>query len=623
MEPAALTRRIVRFGTFELYEQSGEIRTNGVTTRLSEQPLQILLLLLERPGEVVTREQLRERLWPAGTFVDFDTGLNSAVRKLREALGDSAENPRYIETLPRRGYRLVAAVEEQRLDVAPAPVWRRPAFIGVTVLAVLIMTAAAPRLISPAAPVIASVAVLPFTNLSGDRADDYLADGLTDELIIELAQLRGLRVISRTSIIQYRHSKKPLPQIAKELNVDAVVEGSVARAGKKVRLAAQLVYVPTDRHVWARAYERNFEDVESLRADLGYDVIGALGRERRVRQDSRSASQRVKPKAYDSYLRSHISFGRQPTGEFQQAIAYADDAIAEQPDFALAHAARARYYYLSSFGRSPDAENLKKAEASARRALELDPNLPLAHKLLANIQYRVHWNWRAAEIEFRRAIELSPGDAESHGAYSVFLLLQGRTEEALRSARRSTALDPLSSQARQNLGRVLHFSGRHAQAIDEFRQAVAMEPGLPRAHYLLGRAYLSAGDGAQAAKELEIAVELSKGNSRYLACLGYIYGRTGRTDDARSIIEQFNRRSASPMAFAVVFAGLEDREQTLRHLEAAGRQRAFELADARELSAFEFLYGDARFEDLMRKVGLPAYDSGDRVLPWVTAQRSF
>ena len=589
---------------------SGEVRTNGVTIRLSAQPLQILLLLLERPGELITRDEIRERLWPAGTFVDFDTGLNSGVKRLREALGDSAEHPQIIETLPRRGYRLIAAVEEPQLETAHARWWKTKAALGAAILLLsVVIVGAAFRFGRPVVPRIDSIAVLPFANLSGDRQQDYFADGMTDALIAELAQLRDLRVISRTSIMQYKDSKKPLPQIARELNVDAILEGSVIRSGQKVHTTAQVIHAGTDRHLWTRTYQRDVGDVTIFERELARDVAGALRRESRPLESSGSAV-RVNPQAYESYLRSHFAAGRQSVDGLMQAIAYAQDAIAKQPDFAPAHAACARFYYESAFvGPSPQ-DSVRKAESAARKALQLDETLPLAHIILGQVLYRFHWNWVAAEAQLRRAVELSPSDSDAHRSYSVFLVMQDRSAAAVTSAQRAIALDPLSLQARQDLGRALRAARRYDEAIDSYRKALEIEPTNPRAHYHLGRTYLVAGKATEATAALETAVKLSKRNLRYLTYLGYAYGKTGRLDDARAILQELERRSGeqyvSPMGWALVHAGLGDTRATLDLLEEAYRQRAFELTEAREFAAFEYLYADPRFQELMRRVGLPS-----------------
>jgi len=611
VEASSHSRRTVRVGNFELHVPSGELRSNGQATRLSEQPLQILLLLLERPGEVVTREQFRERLWAADTFVDFDTGLNSGVKRLREALVDSAEHPMFIETLPRRGYRLIALVEDletRGVPVKGASVRRRIILIGAATAALICAGIAASRLVRPPPPKIESIAVLPLTNLTADRAEDYFADGMTEALITELAQLRNLRVISRTSTLYYKNTQKSLPQIAKELNVDAIVEGTVTRAGSRVRITAQLIYGPADRHLWAGSYEREVGDILILQRELAQAVAQAVRIELNPEGRALRATPQINPQAYESFLRARGAAGKQSPEGFKEAIAYVQDAVSRQPDFASAWSAMASYYMQGAFvGLLSPQECQRRGEVAARKALELDPTLPDAHTVLGNILYRFHWNWPRAEGEFRRALDLAPGDADAHRAYSVLLALQGRSEEAVGQAQQAIALDPLSLQAMQDLGRAFRSAGRYDQAVAAYQKALAVDPNVPRAHFQLGRTYLLAGQIQKGTAELETAVELSKRNPRYVYYLGHAYGSGGRVSDARRILEELKRKDAyiSPVGLALVQTGLGDREAALNSLEAAYQQRAFELNELRETSEFESLYAEPRFQQLMRRIGLP------------------
>lgn len=607
--PASRTARTARFADFELDLHSGELTRGGITIRLPDQPFRILVVLLERPGEVVTRDELRATLWTADTFVDFDTGLNSAIRKLRDALGDSAERPRFIETLPRRGYRLIASMSQPAgEDVgSDAPIRRkRMLFVGAAAALVLIGGAIGWfQFGRPSKPKIESLAILPLTNLTADRAQDYFADGITDALTAELSQLRDVRVISRTSTMQYRSRSKSLPEIAKDLDVDGIIEGTVIRSGERVRINAQLIHASDERRLWTGNYDREAGDILVLQRELAQAVASAV-RAQLGGSDVRPAPQ-INPKAYDSYLRSRDAVGKGTNEGLVEAIAYVQDATERQPDFAAAWAAMGRYYVQGSRTAllSPD-ECLRRAEVAARRALELDPLLAEAHTLRAHVLNRLHWNWPEAEKEYRRALTLAPSDAAAHRAYAVFLTAQGRSHAAVLEAQRSVALDPLFLQARQDLGMALRGAGRYDEAIAEYQRALASDPNVPRAHYQLGRTYLAAGRIEKGTAELETAVKLSR-LPRYLYHLGYAYGRSGRGDDARRILDELKRetRYVSPFGLAVIHTGLGDHEAALAALERAYAERAVELPELKETRELNVLAAEPRFRQLLAKMRLP------------------
>jgi len=482
MQDLTSTARLFRFGIFELDARSGELRRHGLKIRLPDQSFQILRILLDRPGDVVTRAELQQRLWPSDTFVDFNVGLNSAVRKLREALDDSAENPRFIETLPRRGYRFIASVTPALSDPIPEPASepeperepkhepaaggpetaRRffPSWIsgGLVVAAAIVALALAyesrwwERIhTGTAAGHIRSLAVLPFENLSGDPAQDYFVDGMTDALTTDLAQVGGLDVISRTSAMQYRDAKKLVPVIGRELNVDALLEGTVIRSGQDVRITAQLVHAATDRHVWAERYEGKLRDVAALQQKIARAVVGAV-RGRLAPLRARSAQPiAVDPEAYDAYLKGLTAPGRGSYEGFRTAVAYFEEAVARQPDFAVAYAALAQAQHQFLFGGplSPR-ETMPKAEAAARKALELDETLVQAHQTLGGILHHFHWKWEEGDKEFARARELGAQFMEPAGTEA--LIRNGHFEEAIALTERARSRDPLSFNAYVSVG---------------------------------------------------------------------------------------------------------------------------------------------------------------------------
>jgi TolB-like protein/DNA-binding winged helix-turn-helix (wHTH) protein/Flp pilus assembly protein TadD len=626
-----LARRIVRFGAFEVDTLSGELREGGRRIRAPEQSFQVLALLLDRAGEVVTREELRQRLWPAGTFVDFDAGLNNAVRKLRDALGDSAEIPRYIETLPRRGYRLLAAVEAQPLPApeeadATAPVRpvaglrsRGVAALVTAVTAVLVLLALAATgdrwRAERSGPVqVGSIAVLPFVNLSGDPEQDYFVDGMTDAVITNLAQVRALRVISRTSVMHYKRTSKLLPRIADELQADAVVEGTVTRAGDHVRVTAQLIHASTDRHLWARSYERELRDVLALQAELAGAIAQAVEVKLRPEESRRLAVRAtVNAEAYDAYLKGRFFLNRRGPRDIPKAVEYFQQAIGRDPKYAPAYSGLSDAHRMFGLQGLSPRECMPKAEAAARKALALDDTLAEAHASLAGVLYRYQWDWEGAEREFRLGLELDPNYAEGHRAYAMYLLTVRRNEEAVAAARRARALSPLSMGINVELGSALVRVGRYGEAIEHLHKTLELNPKNPSAHAALAAAYDGQGDRARAVAMLEKAVSLSGGAAN--PWLGYAYGITGRRREALEILSRLETRShehyVTPQDFAVVHLGLGDKDQAFVWLEKAYEDRAFEVLGFSGL-LFDRLSDDPRFQDLLRRMRLPVPTGGPR-----------
>jgi TolB-like protein/DNA-binding winged helix-turn-helix (wHTH) protein/Tfp pilus assembly protein PilF len=618
-------RRVIRFGVFELDVRAGELRKQGLKTRLPPQSFQVLLMLLEARGGVVTRDALRRKLWAVDTFVDFDTGLGSAVKRLRDALGDSAENPRFVETLPRRGYRFIADITppvraDSEASAAPppalpaAPSGRRPLALAAAGLLVIALAALAaggrwPFRTTRAAPIqIQSVAVLPLENLSGDPGQDYFADGMTDALITELAQIRGLRVISRTSVMAYRGTDKPVGAIARELGVDAVVEGTVARVGERVRITAQLIHAPTDRHLWARSYERELRDVLALQGEIAAAVAQAVESEIRPGERGR-AGRRVDPEVYEAYLRGRFHWSARETGGLYKAIDYFTEAVRKDPTYAPGYSGLSDTYRLFDMhGLMPPRDSMPRAEAAARRAIALDDGLAEAHASLAGVLYRYDWNWPEAEREFQRALELDPSYAEAHRAYAVYLLAARRPEQAVVEARRARALSPLSPIVNTELGLALASAGRVDEAIEELKKTAAMDPNFLRVYHSLAIVYERKGDRSGMAEAVASGMSRSRPGQRS-NWLGYFCALTGRRRDALAILDELERRSSreyvSPQSFAVVRLGLGEKDQALSLLEKAYDERAIEwLGFATVLT--EHLRDEPRFQALVRRMGLHA-----------------
>ncbi len=637
----------VRFGVFEADLSAGELRKHGLKIKLQDQPFQILALLLQRPGELLTREELREKLWPGDTFVDFDHGLNNAMNRLREALGDAADTPRYIETLPRRGYRFIAQVDNAAPSGISAPAipasptepalaptgekaaqhaaligsrrllarfWLPSSALALGLAALLLVNPGRlrQRLLGGTAPArIRSIAVLPLENLTGDSSQEYFVDGMTDALTTELAQIGALRVISRTSAMQYKGTKRTLPQIAKELNVDAVVEGTVARYGNRVRLNAQLVYAPVERHLWAKPYERDAGDIFTLQSELARDVVREIAVKLTPQEAGRLARPRpVNAEAYDSYLKGLYYWHLQSPPSFREALRFLQQAIEKDPNYAPAYVGLSGCYRRLAFaGPAPPAENIALAERAARKALELDDTLAEAHTTLASNMFRFHYDWLGSEKESKRALELDPNSPEVHKEYGVFLRCFGHYEEAIAESRRAWELDPLSADGRVGFGLAYLIARRYDQAIHQFQEALAMDPQRTEAHFQLGQAYQFSGDLHRAIQELEKAVAASQRNNHFhVAALGNAYASAGRRADAEKLLTELVRRSAreyvTPYNMAVIAVGLGRNREALDWLERAYGDRSFPLVTINSWPWFDPLRSDPRFQSLVRRIGL-------------------
>jgi TolB-like protein/DNA-binding winged helix-turn-helix (wHTH) protein/Tfp pilus assembly protein PilF len=620
--------KIIRFGLFELDTAAGELRKRGLKIRLADQPLQILLLLLECPGEVVSREAVRQRLWPAETFVDFDAGLNTAVKKLRDALGDPAENPRFVETLPRRGYRFIAPIETPPVSLSDSPPDEAPAaeiaahsksaglpswiLVATTAVAVLIVASAwlivggwrerRSRSDVTAPAEIKSIVILPFENLSGDPGQEYFADGMTEALTTRLAQIRALRVISRTSAELYKGAKKSLPEVARELNVDAVVEGAVVRSGGRVRVTAQLIQAANDRHLWAQSYERELHDVLVLQADVARAIADAVQVEVRPGEQRLLLRARaVHPDAYEAYLWGRFYLKQRTRAALLKAVEQFQRAIEKDPTYAAAHSGLADTYRVFGLAGLPPREVMPKSEAAARQALALDDTLAEGHASLAGVLYQYRWNWSEAEKEFRRSLDLDPNYAEGHRAFAIYLLMLDRPEEAVSEARHAQELSPLDETINNELGTALAREGRYDEAITQLQKTREKIPKSLRAYAGLAEVYARQGDWSRAIATYE------EGRPGPAApWLGYMYAVSGRRPEALHVLAALEKRAqqdyVTPQNFAIVQLGLGRTDQALTLLEKAYDERAFEVLGFPLLS--DLLRDEPRFRDLRRRMGL-------------------
>jgi TolB-like protein/DNA-binding winged helix-turn-helix (wHTH) protein/tetratricopeptide (TPR) repeat protein len=635
--------QVLRFGTYEVDFRLGELRKNGMRVKLTGQPFQILAILVEHPGELVTREQLQRRLWPSDTFVDFERGLNAAINRVREALGDSAENPRFVETLPRRGYRFIAPLLEARPATVPVPrlpagsevspaqpstrplsdppvlptkrqitsTRRRILLVGVALLAVLAVALALNRSRGGKGtnnPAIKSLAVLPLKNLSGDPSQEYLADGMTEALIGRLSGIKDLRVISRTSVMHFKDSQLSLPEIARTLRVDAIVEGSLLREGSRIRVNAQLIRGETDEHFWSETYDRELGDVLALDSEVAQSIaqrvkVTVTGEERA----RLVAARRVSPEVYESYLKGRFEKGNS-RAEVEKSIDYFEQVIKKDATFAPAYVGMAEAYeHLGTvFVGAPPDEVRPKVMSAARKALELDPGLAEAYVLLADMQ-QAQWRWTEAEAEYRRALELNPNDAAAHLGLADWLLCQGRTEEALAWSRRARELDPLG-RAGTSIGFILVNAHRYDEAIDELHSVLAVRSDDAWALWFLGWALIANSQSKEAIPILQKALSVSHRSSGVIGILAQAYANAGKRPDALRLLTELKRRKQKTYvpaaAFVNAYLALGDYNQVFAALEQAYREKSSILQYIKVFPFFDPLREDPRFKDLVRRVGL-------------------
>ena len=644
MPDAKQASAVRRFGAFEINLQSGELRKNGIRLRLSGQPFEVLSVLVERPGEVVTREELHSRLWPADTFVDFDHGLNNAVARIREVLDDSSDSPRYVETLPRKGYRFIAPVAgaqpagdlpsapESKISAAPdttlsaaapaVPVVKgRFASAGLWVLlgaaAVLVLFAVTfvlSRGGSPKAPgqtSIKSLAVLPLKNLSGDPSQEYLADGMTEALIGRLAGIRDLRVISRTSVMHFKDTQLAVPEIARTLSVDALVEGSVIREGSRIRVHAQLIRAATDEHFWSETYDRELRDVLSLESDVAQSIarkveVTVTGKE----QERLTAARSVSPEVYESYLKGRFALNNSNyrRAGIEESIRYFEEAIKKDPGFALAYLGLATAYRQlgAVFVGVPSTETRPKVISAAQKALELDPGLAEAHARLADL-YQQTFRWSDAEAEYKRALELKPNDATTHLAFAYWMVAHGRMEEAIAWCRRARELDPLGTTS-YGLGSILFYSRRYDEAVDELRSALAVRPDDGVVLWYLGFALMAKGQPEEAIPVLEKAVSVSDRSPAVVGTLVRAYAHAGRRADAirlLAVLKQRRKKGYVPApAFVNAYLGLGEYDEAFVWLEEEYKEESNSLQFLKVHPFYDPIRDDPRFKDLLRRVGL-------------------
>lgn len=614
-------RGVIRFGPFELDLGPGELRKHGLKTRLQQQPFRVLALLLEHPGEVVTREELRQAIWPADTFVDFNEGLDATIYKLRNTLGDSSEKPRFVETLPRRGYRFIAPIEEVRPKTIRVRNLLTLAGVLTAVVLVLLfglnLAGTRDRLLRRTSNKrIRSLAVLPLQNLSGDPSQEYFVDGMTEALTTDLGKIGALRVISRTSAMQYKGTRKALPEIGRELNVDAVVEGAVLRSGERVRITTQLVETSSDRHLWAETYERDLRDVLVLQDELALTIAKQIQVKLSVDEQTRLATAHsVDTEALEAYLQGREEWNNWTEESSKKSIQYFEQAVRKNPAYAPAWAGISdSYMLLHIFGAqsqafSPRQETFQKAKTAALKALELDPSLSEAHVSLASV---LLFQWTAAERELQRAIALNPSNAMAHQWYGYLLSALGRFDEAIAEMQRALELDPLSSNKQNSLGATFYRAARYDEALAHFREVPDADVNSAYRHFRMAAIYERKGMQKEAVAEMLTALRIKHQNELAATVQGKFtssgYSSAKRTFLWGDLRENQRQVKDALLPLAVTIAGdyalLGQKRNAFEWLEKAFREREHDLMYLKVDDRFEALRSDPRFQNLAHLIGL-------------------
>ena len=635
MEVPGQPRRVM-FGDYVVDIHSYELRKHGIRLKLQDQPFQILKLLLERPGQLVTREQLRSELWTQSTFVDFDAGLNAAIRRLRDALNDSPDTPRYIETLPRHGYRFIAPVQElpETPPVAsPPPVSTRAAqsvspaghaeaigtkdnlstappesnwrlFIPAIVVAAVLLLVVALKsesarrrfFVSDAATKDQSIAVLPFENLSNNGSEQYFADAMTDALITNLSQVGSLKVTSRTSVIQFRTSRPSLPEIARQLHVDSVIEGTIVRDGDRIRITAQLIDANSDRHLWAKRYDRDLTDILSIQADVATQIASEVRANLTPQEKDRlSQTRAVNPEAYEAYLKARYFYRREDEENLVKAKDYYLKSINLDPSFAPAYTGLAENYAYLAFMRTSSPDDWRDATRLLKKSLELDPISAPTHTLLGIVRWQFNCDIPGAESEFAEALRLNPGDMFSRDYYSFYLLENGRHDEAILQKRQVLAHDPVSIRTNGELGLYYFEAKRYDEAIQQLQQTLELDPSYSPALMRLGWAYREKKEYDQAIPYMQKAVAQDDIH-RKREYLGEVYALAGRKEEALQTAELLkklrSKKTETAVGIALIYADLGQNGLAYSWLEKAKSGDEITISNP----GFDAMRSDPRFK---------------------------
>jgi TolB-like protein/DNA-binding winged helix-turn-helix (wHTH) protein/Flp pilus assembly protein TadD len=614
----------VRFADFEFDCHTGDLRSDGTSLKLQPQPAKVLAVLIQRAGEIVSRQELADEVWGSDTFVDFEQGLNYTIRQIRTVLKDDAERPRFVETIPKRGYRFIAPLKKEvSATEAPGPTVApesieverktlRRAGIGLIVAGIIAAALVAgfrlrgrgPR--ETATHVIGSLAVLPLQNLSGDPEQEYFSDGMTEELITDLAKLGSLRVISRTSVERYKNTKRPLPEIADELGVDAIVEGAVLRSHDRVRITAQLIDARSDHHLWADTYESDLRDLLSLQDEVAQRIATQVGIKVGTDQQARASNARqVDPEAYEAYLKGNFYWNRSNCDGSRRGLLHYQDAVSKDPSFAAAYAGLAQAYFtLGDWNCLLYQGAFSKSKAAALKALELDPTLGPAHAMLATLAYFYEWDWGNADREYRQAVQLNPNYAPAHILYAVYLVSMARDEQGLAEMRKALSLDPTAEFTNMVAVHILYLARRYDAAIQQARNSLLFYPDSYGTYFWLGVAYERKGMYDQAFDAYLRSKLLQGAKPRDLVALRRTYQKSGIRGYWQQLgtIEPHDESEACSMA--LIYARLGDTERIMNYLNWAFENHCAGIRTLKVDSFYDNIREDPRFGDLMIRMRL-------------------
>ena len=636
MAPSLLTRTIYTFGPFRLDVKDLVLKKGDLEIPLTRKAVETLCVLVENAGHVIGKEELLERIWP-GTFVNEST-LAQNILTLRKAIGKQVDGHDYIGTVPKRGYRFEALITEDTpaapaLGLAPeqsavadsrAPLWRAVLYTTLALVGAIAISAGylvfrrAPTSASIVAPKIQSIAVLSIKNLSGNPSQDYLADGITEAITTDLAKFRSLRVVSRTSSMQYDGRKKALPEIARELHVDAVVEGGVVHVGDRVRVTAQLIQAANDRQIWAESYERDLRDLLTLQNDVARDIAEHVQAQITAQDRQRlSTGRSLDPVAHEEYLKGRFFWNKRTENGYFDAIDHFLRAIQMDPAYPEPYAGLADTYALLgslSGGPIPRRDAMNNARSIARKALELDPTMAEAHTSLAFVLMHYDWDFAAAERQFQRAIDLNPNYATAHQWYAINLAATDRMDAALAELRHAQELDPLSLIISTDIGEFLGMARRYDESAVQLQSTLKMDPNFLLAHLNLGSTYNYQGKYTEAAAHERKGLELVPGSLWARGLLGATYALSGQKDKARNemaIMQSSPNREEAAYHLAIIATALGERENAFHWLRVARDLRSGSMILLKMVPYFDPLRSDARFVALLHNVGLDPTDNAD------------
>ena len=625
-----------RFGVYQVDLNSGELFRNGIKVKIQDQPFKILSMLLEHPGEVVHRDEIRKRIWAEDTFVDFDLGLNTAIRKLRQALGDDADAPIYIETIPRRGYRFLAPVTHEpgsgsaeiqvpaaqpasadlREELGPSSPNKQqrnrwPWVIAASVVFALVAVAGAYRgWFSSRPQTLNSLVILPFANETGDPNAEYLSDGITEDILNRLSRLPELRVVPRSTAFRYKGSSVEAQDIGQQLNVRAVLTGRVSQRGDMLSIGAELVDVSTRSQIWGQVYTRKMADLLTTQDEIASDVFEQL--RMRLTQSERGRLNRrytSNLEAYHLYLEGRYYWNKRSKEALLRSVDDFKEALKKDPNYALAYAGLAdSYLILAEFTYLSPNDSYPMAREWAQKAIAIDDSIAEAHTSLASILENYDWDWKAADAEYRRAIELNPNYSVARVWYAQALVRRGQTDEALQQIELARRIDPLSLSLETIAGRILYFGKRYPEALSRLQKAVELDSSYSAAHLALGQTYEQIGRFEEALDEFHKAEALEPDSSLIAAGLGHCLAMSGRHTESAAVLDRLTKwskeRYVSPGNQAIVYAGLNDKEQALKFLRIAEEERSSWITFLKVEPRFDNLRSDPRFLDLMTKADL-------------------